>query len=651
MRRASDEFEEQVAKMVLTISARDLRDTDLESVSDPFCVVSVMTMGPITTKKWKELGRTEVINNCLNPDWATKIQLTYAFEEQQKLLFEVFDWEKAGKSTRLGSAMVLLHEIVGAKYNRVTVPLVRSFSSTREDGKRYGSITVTAEEMGSGRQESVYFMCSATKLDRKDFLGKCDPFLKISRINWDNTFQLAYRSRYREQNLNPKWKPFEVHIDQLCYGDKNRAFLIECYDWDQDGNHDLVGSCTTTVNRLVSGEDVSLSLIHEKKARKSRKYVDSGQLHFHRVYCWLDFTFLDFVHEGTELDFTVAVDFASSNLTPDDPSSLHRIEPGTANQYETAIRAIGEICQFYNASKVFNGFGFAARLPNSDQTLYNFPLNVETGEPRCDGVEGLFRSYRTALRHVVLSGPTDFAPTIRFAAQRAASLPANGSKYCVLLILTNGIISDMERTKEQIVKASGLPLSIIIVGVGYDSFEEMKVLDSDNQLLSWHGKFAKRDIVQFVQMRNFLPPHRHLSEEELTEARQQLAKEVLQEIPMQLTSYMKSRGIYPLSYRNQGDLHSSQMQYSRSSAESSTTSSPNFSPRHTTVERRISPLARIGSAQPSGRTPRNPIHGYTDSPPLSAPPLTNAQRFESPSRVRRRLPQVPSDQLNQMHIY
>ncbi|CAJ0575051.1 unnamed protein product, partial [Mesorhabditis spiculigera] len=634
MRRNSEEFEELLAKVVLTISARDLRDTDLESVSDPFCVVSVMTVGPITTKKWKEIGRTEVINNCLNPDWATKIELTYAFEEQQKLQFEVFDYAKSGKPTRLGGANVLLHEIVGAKYNRVTVPLI-------EEGKRYGSITVTAEEMGSGRQESVYFMCSATKLDRKDFLGKCDPFLKISRINWDNTLQLAYRTRYREQNLNPKWKPFEVHIDQLCYGDKNRPFLIECYDWDQDGNHDLVGSCTTTVNRLTSGDDVSLSLIHEKKARKSRKYVDSGQLHFHKVYCWLDFTFLDFVQGGTELDFTVAIDFSLSNLPLNDPSSLHRIGPGTANQYETAIRAIGEICQFYNASKVFNGFGFGAKLPKSDQTLYNFPLNIETGEPRCDGVDGLVKSYRSALRHVILSGPADFAPTIRFAAQRAASLPANGSKYSVLLILTNGIIADMERTKEQVVKASSLPLSVIIVGVGYDSFDEMKVLDSDNQLLSWHGRFAKRDIVQFVQMRNFLPPHRHLNEEELTDARENLAKEVLQEIPIQLTSYMKSRGIYPLSYRNGASEFTPQPR----STDSSATSSPMISPRHTTAERRISPLARLGSAQPTGR----PM-SYTDTPPLSAPPLSN-QRFGSPSRVRRRLPQIPGEQLNQMHIY
>ncbi|VDO16012.1 unnamed protein product [Brugia timori] len=109
---------------------------------------------------------------------------------------------------------------------------------------------------------------------------------------------MAYRTRYHEQNLNPKWKPFEIHIDQLCYGDKDREFLVECFDWDKDGNHDLVGNCRTTVNRLLNKEDVTLPLINQKKMKKNKKYVDSGQLHFHRVYCWMDYTFLDFITGG-----------------------------------------------------------------------------------------------------------------------------------------------------------------------------------------------------------------------------------------------------------------------------------------------------------------------------------------------------------------
>ena len=47
------------------------------------------------------------------------------------------------------------------------------------------------------------------------------------------------------------------------------------------------------------------------------------------------------------------------------------------------------------------------------------------------------------------------------------------------MIITDGIINDMQLTIDEIVKASNLPLSIIIVGVGDADFEEMVQLDGD----------------------------------------------------------------------------------------------------------------------------------------------------------------------------
>uniref|UniRef100_A0AC34RJE9 C2 domain-containing protein n=1 Tax=Panagrolaimus sp. JU765 TaxID=591449 RepID=A0AC34RJE9_9BILA len=527
---------DKAAKVLLTIYARDLKDVNVDGDQDPYCIVSVTDVGMSRTRHWEEIGRTEAITNTLNPDWATKICMFYNFEEQQRLQFEVF--LKGPYKQRIGAASMLLHEIMGAKYNRLTKDLV-------EEGKHEGTITVTAEYLGEGRQDSVYFTCSASNLDKKDFLGKCDPFLKVLRINEDDTLQLAYRTRYHEQNLNPKWKPFEILLSQLCYGDMNREFIIECYDWDQDGQHDFIGNCRTTVNRLINKLDVDLPLINEKKAKKSKKYANSGVLHFDKVHLWHDYTFLDFVSGGTELDFTVAIDFTKSNLPMDDQSSLHHIDGENVNQYEIAIMAVAEICQHYNRSKCFHAYGFGAKIPPDQKTHYNFPLNVVTNNARCYGITGLLEAYLIAQSKVELSGPTDFVPCIRLAAKRAASLPEDGSKYCVLLILTDGVIADMEETKAEIIRASSLPLSIIIVGIGYDSFEEMKILDSDHQMLSQNGKFAKRDIVQFVQMRKYLPPHRALTEEDTLNAKTQLAKEVLYEVPAQLTSYMKSKGIYP----------------------------------------------------------------------------------------------------------
>ena len=101
------------------------------------------------------------------------------------------------------------------------------------------------------------------------------------------------------------------------------------------------------------------------------------------------------------------------------------------------------------------------------------------------------------------------------------------------MIITDGEIHDMPETKRLIVEASSLPLSIIIIGVGYEKFKAMKELDSDGSLLrDDNGKTAQRDIVQFVKFKKYSSQGAHI-----------LAEKVLKEVPDQLVSYMLSKGI------------------------------------------------------------------------------------------------------------
>ena len=80
-----------------------------------------------------------------------------------------------------------------------------------------------------------------------------------------------------------------------------------------------------------------------------------------------------------------------------------------------------------------------------------------------------------------------------------------------------------------------LPLSIIIVGIGDADFDQMETLDGDvNPLYSKITRsYCQRDIVQFV-------PFRELKRDPV-----RLAKQVLAEVPKQLTDYFQARGIQP----------------------------------------------------------------------------------------------------------
>ena len=61
-------------------------------------------------------------------------------------------------------------------------------------------------------------------------------------------------------------------------------------------------------------------------------------------------------------------------------------------------------------------------------------------------------------------GPTNFSPVINHVAHFASSESSSAKNYFVLLIITDGVITDFAQTVSAIVAASHLPMSIIIVG-------------------------------------------------------------------------------------------------------------------------------------------------------------------------------------------
>lgn len=73
------------------------------------------------------------------------------------------------------------------------------------------------------------------------------------------------------------------------------------------------------------------------------------------------------------------------------------------------------------------------------------------------------------------------------------------------MIITDGIINDLQQTIDQVVRGSSNPLAIIIIGVGDADFTDMDKLDGDDEAL-YSGafqKYAEADIVQFVPFNEF----------------------------------------------------------------------------------------------------------------------------------------------------
>ena len=133
-----------------------------------------------------------------------------------------------------------------------------------------------------------------------------------------------------------------------------------------------------------------------------------------------------------------------------------------------------------------------------------------------------------------LWGPTNFSPIIK-KVNEIIKKQNNILKYHILMILTDGMIDDLDDTIEQLVESSKLPLSVIIIGVGKGDFTHMVELDADQHpLINSRGEVAKRDLVQFV------PFLKYESNAEL------LTNEVLAEIPKQLIEFYEQNNLDPI---------------------------------------------------------------------------------------------------------
>ncbi|XP_025913353.1 copine-1 isoform X4 [Apteryx rowi] len=283
---------------------------------------------------------------------------------------------------------------------------------------------------------------------------------------------------------------------------------------------------------------VEFECIHPEKKQKKKSYKNSGIIRIKSCKIERDYSFLDYVMGGCQINFTVGIDFTGSNGDPKSPDSLHYISPDGINEYLIAIWSVGSVVQDYDTDKLFPAFGFGAQVPPNWQVSHEFALNFNPSNPYCQGIQGIVDAYRQILPQVRLYGPTNFSPIINHVARFAAhsAQQGNASQYFILLIITDGEITDLDQTRQAIVNASKLPMSIIIVGVGEADFKAMEFLDGDNGVLkSLTGEPAARDIVQFVPFRQFK-----------NAPREALSQMVLAEVPKQLVSYYKLQGWPPV---------------------------------------------------------------------------------------------------------
>ena len=291
----------------------------------------------------------------------------------------------------------------------------------------------------------------------------------------------------------------------------------------------VLGEFKGAISRLLVPDAIDLTLLNGLKAF---------------IKCTVEShpTFISYLRSGMNINLTIGIDFTGSNGHYKDQPSYHYLDSGM-NNYEKAIRSCGDIVAHYDNHQLFPVFGFGfcfidSNLNNFEgkYTDFNYPINCNTEDPKIQYIDGVLKEYRKFITKIHLSGPTYFSPMINDLNYEVKKELSEGKimNYHILMILTDGQIDDMEETKDALVEASFLPVSVIIIGIGDGNFGNMDILDADeNPLYDKNRRKADRDLVQFVPFNKF------------KDNPQKLAEEVLEEIPRQVVEYYQHQKIEP----------------------------------------------------------------------------------------------------------
>ncbi|XP_048771091.2 copine-9-like [Ostrea edulis] len=529
------------SKIEILISCTNLADLDDFTKSDPMCVLFVRQFG-----QWKEYDRTEAIRNTLNPQFVKSFVLEFEPGLTQQMMFSVYDIDSRSQDLKhhdyVGSVEDCLHNLIDENSQIKTTN-----KNLRVPGhaKGRGLISITTEIMRESRNK-VSIHAGGHKLDKKGVLSlnKPDTFFQISRCIdglKGSTYHPVYRTEIVLKSTRPRWRPFEINLQPLCNGDWDRG--IQFSVWHFSGNdYHIVGRKNTTLREMSTiegnGSFIELYLSSPKKETKNKKNTLSGSLRLFQFKVDMQYSLFDFIRGGLLIQPIVAIDFTASNGAIDEDLSLHSLSNTRENQYMDAMDTLGAmICQ-YNIEQEIALYGFGANWKNKKNVSHCFPL---TKEVFVKGIKNAISQYEGALPSLHFSGPTQLAPMLEKAAALAESQNMSQQKqiYTVLMIITDGVINDINKTLRKLIAFSHLPLSVIFIGVGPADFSLMEQfhIGLDSPLENKKTReVAVRTNTHFVAFHK---------ENINTGGNAALAKEAMAALSTQIIQYMKKNNLKP----------------------------------------------------------------------------------------------------------
>ncbi|CAL6013358.1 Copine_I [Hexamita inflata] len=174
------------------------------------------------------------------------------------------------------------------------------------------------------------------------------------------------------------------------------------------------------------------------------------------------------------IQLALGFDFSKSNEWSGEKSYRKPLHGGDyLNPYLKVLSILEPIIPRFDDDGLIPAFRFGC-LDTRDKTVLPL-LAPQVPDPHFKGFGELKSAYYQAIQQVKLSGPTTFAPLIYQAIEIEKAY--GGRQLIVLIIMTDGDVSNMQLDKQAICEASKYPIAISCVGLGDGPFDKMIEFD------------------------------------------------------------------------------------------------------------------------------------------------------------------------------
>ena len=464
------------------------------------------------SNQFEFIGETEEISGE-KIDFGTIFTFNYFFEKVQILKLNIYE-----ENQELTEMDIVVGNIMGSK----------NFMYSQKieiNGLYYGTIQLELKQkMKTSLNNQISKFLIRVELYE---IKEGEYFLVLKRKNKDSKWRDCYKSNeFIPMNGLYKLKQFQIDLSDLC-NSKNEIILIELHS-----NELIEGYSHFSIDKL---ENLNTNEFILTKDLNSSEIIGKIIINYNSQS---KKTFMEYLKEGLNLNLNIAIDYTLSNEEPNNPNSLHYLYGNEPNDYEKAIFSCGTIVGYYDRDQIFPCYGFGGIPKGQNNVSHCFNINFKES-PDIYLIDNVIKAYKESFNKITLYGPTYFAPIIKKVMNDLKNIlnqSPQDNHYEILMILTDGLINDMNETVKLLIDCESLPLSVIIIGIGNSDFTNMIYLDGDVEpLTDNNGRVTRRDLVQFVEYEKFKNGFYSGNNNELSE-------EVLKEIPKQIEEYYSMFG-------------------------------------------------------------------------------------------------------------